>query len=84
MFKVDTAALTEMDFLERVHEEDDYRRVEIDVLCQSSSVVFKVFVYGKPEAQYTGHQFELTVRQVLTGEYLLSMQGFIPTAFNLA
>lgn len=71
VFEVDQEALSEIDKLERIHEADGYRRVEIDVFCESSAEIFTVFVYGKPYEQCKGLGFEESVRQVLTGEYLL-------------
>ena len=71
VFEVNQEALSEMDKLERIHEADGYRRVEIDVFCESSAELYTVFVYGKPNEQCSSSAFEKSVRQVLKGEYLL-------------
>lgn len=71
VFEVNQEALDEMDKLERIHDADGYRRVEIDVFCESSAEIFTVFVYGKPYEQCRELAFEESVRKVLEGEYLL-------------
>ena len=51
VFRVDAATLVDMDQLERTHETDGYRRVEMTVISKSTSEEMLVFVYVKTQQQ---------------------------------
>ena len=59
VFKVDKASLGDMDRLERIHEPDGYRRVQIPVISESTNEEMLVFVYGKPPQQLEGMMIQL-------------------------
>jgi len=48
---VDEATLGDMDLLERIHEPDGYRRIEMLVFSESTNEEIQVFVYVKPPQQ---------------------------------
>ncbi|MBF9000351.1 gamma-glutamylcyclotransferase family protein [Vibrio nitrifigilis] len=68
VFMVDDAALAEMDSLERIHEVDGYRRIEINVIEQNTGEEVNVYAYGKPLDQLYGADIQCEV----AGEYTLS------------
>jgi gamma-glutamylaminecyclotransferase len=51
VFMVDEATLGDMDLLERIHEPDGYRRIEMLVFSESTNEEMQVFVYVKPPQQ---------------------------------
>ncbi len=51
VFMVDDTILWDMDRLERVHEADGYRRIQMPVLSESTNEEMRVFVYVKPPEQ---------------------------------
>ena len=51
VFMVDQATLIDMDQLERTHEADGYRRVQMTVISESTSEEMLVFVYVKTPRQ---------------------------------
>ena len=59
VFMVDEASLGDMDRLERIHEADGYRRVQIPVISESTNEEMLVFVYGKPPQQLEGMLIQL-------------------------
>jgi len=59
VFTVDEATLGDMDRLERVHEADGYRRVQVQVFSESSNEEMQVFVYVKPAQQLEGMLVQL-------------------------
>ena len=59
VFMVDEAGLSDMDRLERIHEADGYRRVQIPVISESTNEEMLVFVYGKPPQQLEGMLIQL-------------------------
>ncbi|WP_394180281.1 gamma-glutamylcyclotransferase family protein [Marinomonas posidonica] len=67
VFEVTDEVLREMDLLERVNEIEGYQRAEIDVVCQQTGEVFRVFVYIKPSLSLSVHD----IRMELKDEYLL-------------
>lgn len=48
-----------MDRLERIHQADGYRRVQISVISESTNEEKLVFVYGKPPQQLEGMLIQL-------------------------
>jgi len=56
---VDEAALGDMDRLERTHEADGYRRVQMPVNSESTHEEIQVFVYVKPPEQLEGMLVQL-------------------------
>ena len=59
VFTVDEATLGDMDRLERIHKTDGYRRVQVQVLSESSNEEIQVFVYVKPLEQLEGMLVQL-------------------------
>ena len=59
VFMVDEATLSEMDRLERIHEADGYRRVQIPVFSESTNEEMQVFVYVKTPEQLEGMLVQL-------------------------
>jgi gamma-glutamylaminecyclotransferase len=59
VFMVDEVTLGDMDRLERTHEADGYRRVQILVFSESTKEEMLVFVYGKPAEQLEGKLIQL-------------------------
>jgi len=59
VFRVDDAALGNMDRLERVHAADGYRRVQIPVFSEFTNEEMLVFVYVKPPQQLEGMLVQL-------------------------
>jgi len=54
VFMVDEETLGGMDRLERIHQADGYRRVQIPVFSESTNEEMQVFVYVKPPEQLEG------------------------------
>lgn len=50
VFEVTNTALAEMDRLERIDEQDGYKRLVISVKCKATCTHFKTFVYAKPKS----------------------------------
>ncbi len=59
VFMVDEATLSEMDRLERIHEADGYRRVQMPVFSESTNEEMQVFVYVKTPEQLEGMLVQL-------------------------
>ncbi len=59
VFMVDDATLKVMDRLERIHQADGYRRVQMPVISESTSEEMQVFVYVKPAEQLEGMRVQL-------------------------
>ena len=59
VFTVDEATLGDMDRLERTHEVDGYRRVQVPVFSESTYEEIQVFVYVKPPRQLEGMLIQL-------------------------
>jgi len=56
---VDEATLSDMDRLERIHQADGYRRVQMPVFSESTNEEMQVFVYVKPPEQLEGMLVQL-------------------------
>ena len=54
VFMVDEAILSDLDRLERIHQTDGYRRVQMSVFSESTNEEMRVFVYVKPPEQLEG------------------------------
>ena len=67
VFEVDDVVLADMDELERINQEDGYRRVELTVISEESGEEMTVFVYGKPLEQL----HDADIKLELKGEYKL-------------
>jgi len=59
VFTIDEATLDDMDRLERIHQADGYRRVQVEVISESTGEEMQVFVYVKPPAQLEGMLVQL-------------------------
>lgn len=59
VFTVDEATLDDMDHLERIHHADGYRRVQVQVISESTCEEMQVFVYVKPPEQLEGMLVQL-------------------------
>ena len=59
VFTVDEATLGDMDRLERTHEVDGYRRVQVHVFSETTYEEIQVFVYVKPPEQLEGMLVQL-------------------------
>jgi len=59
VFMVDEATLSDMDRLERIHQADGYRRVQMPVFSESTNEEMQVFVYVKPPEQLEGMLVQL-------------------------
>jgi len=59
VFMVDEAGLSDMDRLERTHEADGYRRVQMPVFSESTYEEMQVFVYVKPPEHLDGMAVQL-------------------------
>ena len=59
VFTVDEATLGDMDRLERIHQADGYRRVQVQVFSESTNEEMQVFVYVKPPRQLEGMLVQL-------------------------
>lgn len=59
VFMVDEATLVDMDRLERTHQVDGYRRIQIPVFAESTNEEMQVFVYVKPPRQLEGMRVQL-------------------------
>jgi gamma-glutamylaminecyclotransferase len=59
VFMVDEAGLSDMDRLERTHEKDGYRRVQMPVFSESTIEEMQVFVYVKPPEHLEGMLVQL-------------------------
>jgi gamma-glutamylaminecyclotransferase len=59
VFTVDEATLDDMDHLERIHETDGYRRVQVQVFSESTHEEMQVFMYVKPPQQLEGKLVQL-------------------------
>jgi gamma-glutamylaminecyclotransferase len=59
VFTVDEATLDDMDRLERIHQADGYRRVQVQVISESTCEEMQVFVYVKPAEQLEGMLIQL-------------------------
>lgn len=59
VFTVDEATLGDMDRLERIHQADGYRRVQVQVFAESTSEEIQVFAYVKPPRQLEGMLVQL-------------------------
>ena len=59
VFMVDEATLCGMDRLERIHQADGYRRVQLLVFSESTNEEMQVFVYVKPPEQLEGMLVQL-------------------------
>jgi gamma-glutamylaminecyclotransferase len=59
VFMVDEATLSGMDRLERIHQADGYRRVQLLVFSESTNEEMQVFVYVKPPEQLEGMLVQL-------------------------
>ena len=59
VFMVDEAGLGGMDRLERIHEADGYRRVQMPVFLESTYEEMQVFVYVKPPEHLEGMLVQL-------------------------
>jgi len=59
VFTVDEAILDDMDRLERIHAADGYRRVQVQVISQSTCKEMQAFVYVKPPEQLEGMLIQL-------------------------
>ena len=59
VFMVDEAGLGDMDCLERTHEADGYRRVQMPVFSESTYEEMQVFVYVKPPEHLEGMLVQL-------------------------
>ncbi len=59
VFMVDEATLSDMDRLERIHQADGYRRVQLLVFSESTNEEMQVFVYVKPPEQLEGMLVQL-------------------------
>ncbi len=59
VFMVDEAGLSDMDRLERTHQTDGYRRVQMPVFSESTYEEMQVFVYVKPPEQLEGMLVQL-------------------------
>ena len=67
VFNVTSAALLEMDKLERISETDGYQRIELEVCFQQTGETIEVFAYGKSIEQLSA----AIVQCELEGEYTL-------------
>ena len=59
VFMVDEATLSDMDRLERIHEADGYRRVQMPVFSESTNEEIQIFVYVKPPEHLEGMLVQL-------------------------
>jgi len=59
VFMLDEATLIDMDRLERTHETDGYRRVQMSVLSEITNEEMHVYVYVKPPEQLKGMLVQL-------------------------
>ena len=59
VFMVDEATLNDMDRLERTHETDGYRRVQMPVFSEFTNEELHVHVYVKPPEQLEGMLVQL-------------------------
>ncbi|MDM0034736.1 gamma-glutamylcyclotransferase family protein [Variovorax sp. J22P271] len=71
VFEVDEATLAAMDELERIAEQDGYRRVMLDVeaLADGRGTVRRVHAYVKPREQFTVADARLGPLQAYTREH---------------
>lgn len=67
VYDVSEPVLAEMDELEQTAELDGYRRVELDIYCETTGKYFKGHVYGKTIDQLPGVEIQCELK----GEYTL-------------